>query len=119
MKVSCGEGVASHVGPESCGDHRKVVSEALTGESAGRVLSLDSCSSGTVECRRGPYARKATADVPLSQGTAVLRDPCGGRRATAVPTATQISHICPYPLSVLSPFLFRDCGRSKRPTRHR
>ena len=41
MKVSCDEGVASHVGPESCGDDRKVVTEALTGESAGRVLSLE------------------------------------------------------------------------------
>ena len=30
MKVSCDEGVASHVGPESCGDDRKVVTEALT-----------------------------------------------------------------------------------------
>ena len=41
MRVSCNEGVASHVGPESCGDDRKVVVEALTGESAGRVLSLE------------------------------------------------------------------------------
>jgi hypothetical protein len=41
MKVSCNEGVASHVGPESCGGDRKVVVEALTGESAGRVLSLE------------------------------------------------------------------------------
>ena len=41
MKVSCDEGVASRVGPESCGDDREVVIEALTGESAGRVLSLE------------------------------------------------------------------------------
>ena len=41
MKVSCNEGVASHVGPESCGDDRKIIVEALTGESAGRVLSLE------------------------------------------------------------------------------
>ena len=41
MKVSCNEGIASHVGPESCGDDCKVVIEALTGESAGRVLSLE------------------------------------------------------------------------------
>jgi hypothetical protein len=39
MKVSCDEGVASHVGPESCGDDRKVVVEALTGAAgAGRVF---------------------------------------------------------------------------------
>jgi hypothetical protein len=41
MKVSYDEGVASHVGPESCGDDRKVIAEALTGEGAGRVLSLE------------------------------------------------------------------------------
>ena len=41
MKVSCDEGVASHVGPESCGAVREGVIEALTGESAGRVLSLE------------------------------------------------------------------------------
>jgi hypothetical protein len=41
MKVSCNEGVANHVGPESCGEGRKILVEALTGESAGRVLSLE------------------------------------------------------------------------------
>jgi hypothetical protein len=73
MRVSYNEGVASHVGPESCGGDRKVVPEALTGEGAGRVLSLDSISSGTVECRRRPDGRKATAGVPPSQGTFALR----------------------------------------------
>jgi hypothetical protein len=41
MQVSCDEGVASHVGRKSCEDDRKVGIEALTGESAGRVLSLE------------------------------------------------------------------------------
>jgi len=41
MKVSCNKGVASHVGPESCVDVREGTCEALTGESAGRVLSLE------------------------------------------------------------------------------
>jgi len=41
MKVSCNKGVASHVGPESCGDDREIIVEALTGEDAGRVLSLE------------------------------------------------------------------------------
>jgi hypothetical protein len=41
MKVSRDEGVASRVGPESCGGDREVAGEALTGESAGRVLSLE------------------------------------------------------------------------------
>ncbi len=41
MKVSCNKGVASHVGPESCGVDREIIVEALTGEDAGRVLSLE------------------------------------------------------------------------------
>jgi len=41
MEVSCDEGVASHVGPESCGGVRKGVVEALTGERAGWVLSSE------------------------------------------------------------------------------
>ena len=41
MRVPYGEGVASHTGPESCGDDRKVVVEALTGVRAGWVSSLE------------------------------------------------------------------------------
>ena len=73
MKVSCDKGVASHVGPESCGGGRETVVEALTGESAGRVLRLASFSSGTVECRRRPDGRKATAGVASSQAASALR----------------------------------------------
>jgi len=39
MKVSRNEGVASHVGPESCVDDRKVGGEALTGEVRAGLLS--------------------------------------------------------------------------------
>jgi len=41
MKVSCDQGIASQVGPESCGGVREGALEALTGERAGRVLSLE------------------------------------------------------------------------------
>ena len=41
MKVSYDEGLASHVGPGSCVYNRKVMGEALTGESVGRVLSRE------------------------------------------------------------------------------
>src|SRR5258708_3078141 len=77
MKVSCNEGVASHVDPESCGDGRKVVVEALTGESAGRVLSLENLIAP--ECRRRPDGRKATVDVPPCKGhphSAWSKTPC-------------------------------------------
>jgi hypothetical protein len=41
MKESYDEGVASHIGPESCGYGGNVIFEALTGGNAGRVLSLE------------------------------------------------------------------------------
>ena len=41
MKVSYDEGLASHVGSESCVAAREGVDEALTGESAGWVLSSE------------------------------------------------------------------------------
>ena len=42
MKVSYGEGVASHTDSESCAVAREGRGEALTGECAGRVLSRES-----------------------------------------------------------------------------
>ena len=41
MKVSYVKGLANHDGPESCGGARKSDGEALTGESAGWVLSRE------------------------------------------------------------------------------
>ena len=41
MKEPYGEGVASHPGPESCAGRREATGEALTGGSAGPVLSCD------------------------------------------------------------------------------
>jgi hypothetical protein len=44
MKVSYGEGLANHTGPESCGAAREGGAEALTGEGAGRVFSRERIS---------------------------------------------------------------------------
>jgi len=41
MKVSYNQGLASQVDSESCVGVRKDIGEALTGEDAGRVLSLE------------------------------------------------------------------------------
>lgn len=41
MEVLYDEGLASHIGPESCEADREVRVEALTGERAGRPLSRD------------------------------------------------------------------------------
>src|SRR4051794_13726730 len=44
MKESHDEGLASHIGPESCVGDREVAGEALTGVHAGRVLSCETLS---------------------------------------------------------------------------
>ena len=41
MQVPDSEGRANHTGPESCAGTGNGVGEALTGEGAGRVLSLE------------------------------------------------------------------------------
>lgn len=46
MKESYNEGLASHIGPESCVGGRKIAGEALTGAHAGQVSSCE-ISSGT------------------------------------------------------------------------
>ena len=48
MKESYDEGIASHIGPESCGDTRDGAAEALTGEGAGRVWSREDPMNGTL-----------------------------------------------------------------------
>jgi len=56
MKESYDEGVAIHIGPESCVAARKDSGEALTGGSAGWVLSLENnepVSSADALLRRG------------------------------------------------------------------
>jgi len=63
MKESNGEGIANHTGPESCVDDLQRRGEALTGERAGWVLSLE--SRYETECRRFSSARKATPHKPI------------------------------------------------------
>ena len=41
MKESYDEGVANHIGPESCGGGSNAMAEALTGVRAGQVLSRE------------------------------------------------------------------------------
>ena len=65
MKESHSEGVANHAGPESCATHREVCREALTGESAGWVLSRENLY--TLGCRRRDRRRKATPGRPLRE----------------------------------------------------
>ena len=84
MKVSYDEDLANHIGPESCVYGRKAVGEALTGGSAGRVLSRErGIAPG---CRRRQRARKATRDMSISQEVfwpRVVGDPAHARKLSA------------------------------------
>jgi hypothetical protein len=56
MKASYDEGLANHIGPESCADNGNITGEALTGESAGWVLSpvrdINPSADALQVCRR-------------------------------------------------------------------
>jgi transposase len=56
VKVLYGEGLASHTGPESCGDVREGAFEALTGVRIGRVIERRKTS--TSECQCYPVNRR-------------------------------------------------------------
>jgi len=84
MKVSYDEDLANHIGPESCVSSRKEGREALTGESAGWVLSRErGLASG---CRRRQLVRKAKRNTSLSQEVfrpRVVVDPMHVRKLSA------------------------------------
>jgi hypothetical protein len=64
MKESYDEGLASHIGPESCVDVPRGRSEALTGGSTGGLLS----SENTFFWRPSQWpGAKATRDVTLCE----------------------------------------------------
>jgi hypothetical protein len=89
MKVLYGEDLASHTGLESWGCVRKCVSQALTGESAGRVLSLENAVFGSADVldaygrqhchvRNGEHVR----DSPWSETSSMRRSFIRGNRET-------------------------------------
>jgi len=84
MKVSYDEDLANHIDPESCVCSRKSAGEALTGESAGLVLSRErGYASG---CRRRQLDRKATRNISISQEMfrpRVVVDPVHARKLSA------------------------------------
>jgi hypothetical protein len=76
MQKSYESGVATHIGPESCGATRKGGVEALTGERAGRVFQpRKKLTPGRRRCKE---KRKAPAGAPKSRGvpeSRAVRDP--------------------------------------------
>ena len=65
MQVHSGEGLATHIGPESCAYARESMSEALTGERIGQPLSGENSIWGAdaLEKAEGNMDRRANASV--------------------------------------------------------
>ena len=90
MQVRCDEGIATHIGPESCAMHREVHGEALTGERIGQPSSRDSehiSGADAVDMAEGNTSKRATASTwttrrgrrPWHVQTLLVRE--GGPRA--------------------------------------
>ena len=83
MKKSYDEGLANHIGPESCADNGNIIAEALTGENVGWVLSLVrdiNPSAGVLQiCRRQHfidrfgegYEDSAGSETPCMHGNSL------------------------------------------------
>jgi hypothetical protein len=67
MKEPYDEGLASHIGPESCGDASNGMAEALTGVRAGQVLSREMLAYSRVPTEW--VSRKATPFVSITRDT--------------------------------------------------
>ena len=76
VRVLSDEGLASHIGPESCGMVREGLCEASTGERAGRPLSRDSLlqrGADVVAYTEGNMEGRVTCERP--SGPRVVVDP--------------------------------------------
>src|SRR4030042_6688179 len=92
MKESYNEGVASHIGPESCAFGRESEGEALRGERGGRVWSREDPrvqGADAVLRVEGNTVRIDTARVALT-----LRGQRPRARTETLYTGAGRSHIC-------------------------
>ncbi len=87
MKESHGEGLAIHIGPESCAVIRKGGGEALTGEDTGRVWSRERGLNGSADLvqswgrpHRTHQYGKMRADSPWSETPRMCGSSLSGNR---------------------------------------
>lgn len=77
MRDPYGEGLATHTGLESCGVLRKGWAEALTGESAGRVLSRERADLRDADVLGGSGRQnRAQRNREMRPGPARSQTPC-------------------------------------------
>src|SRR5882762_7557622 len=73
VRVHYDEGVAIHIGPESCAGGREAVREALTGECAGQPLNREKVDiPGAAASRRWSLISPLLAAMPSRQGAAFV-----------------------------------------------
>ena len=97
MRVPYDEGLATHIGPESCVYNCKTVIEALTGESAGQVLSREnSYLEVTTISNRSEDKTEYTGIARCILASRGLR-PCA--RTEASRTGTGRSHVWPWQMA--------------------
>jgi hypothetical protein len=82
MKESYERGLATHIGPESCGATRKGGDEALTGERAGRVFSRAIQLRDADAVRRGGRQHRVHRHREVSQSPARSETPRTHRSAS-------------------------------------
>jgi hypothetical protein len=99
MKVPYDEGLASRIGPESCAGDRKGAGEALTGESAGRVLSRESRFSFRVPTV-STVAEGNTGHPASARDGLALRGRRPRARTEALCTGTGRAHACPWEMAL-------------------
>ena len=75
MQVRCNEGIANHIGPESCAAHREMRREALTGVRTGQPLSHESQFSRVPTRLRTRKATRLGTSYASSQTTRRGRRP--------------------------------------------
>ena len=92
MKESYDEGIASHIGPESCGGTRDGAAEALTGERAGRVWSRENPKVQGADAVLRVEGKRERIDSARFVST--LRDQRPRARTDTLHTGTGRSHIC-------------------------
>ena len=96
VQVPYDEGVANHIGPESCAGSRETAREALTGVRAGQPLSgvrLPTRGADALQSAEGNTSRRATAsagrprvvDRPWHARTSLAREPRDLRFARCQP----------------------------------
>ena len=98
MRVPYDEGLATHIGPESCGYSCKTVVEALTGERAGQVLSRENSYFEVSTISKG--SEDKTEYTVFARCILALRGlrPCA--RTEASRTGTGRSHVYPWQMVV-------------------